>query len=506
MDFRRWCSHRVLPFSLLSSSLLLVLAIFFSQLAPAVRANAVFPVRHKYGGSAGRAKVALRELRAHDSRRHGRSLADVDFAVGGDGSPTSAALYFTKVTIGTPPGDYHVQIDTGSDILWVNCKDCENCPTKTDLKIQLRQYDVGASSTGRAVGCDQEFCSAVFQDNPLQNCKAGMNCEYSVSYGDGSKTQGFFVRDTFAFDQVSGSHQTSPMDGSIAFGCSYKQSGDSSASSSQAVDGIVGLGQANTSILSQLAQAGKVRRVFSHCLDGRKGGGVFAIGEVAEPRFNSTPLVPNQPHYNAELESITAGDAKLRLPWDFFGLASANRAVIDSGTTLAYLPADMYNQVVEQVLARQPGLKLYLLEGEFKCFSFGGEVDEGFPVVSFNFKGAPPLALRVYPRDYLFEVGDGEYCIGWQSSGVRSREGHEMTLLGDLALSDKLVVYDLERQAVGWTEHDCSTGIKLRDNASGNAYDVSATNLSGSPLLRPSSSSSSILLLLVSLALLRLLP
>lgn len=75
--------------------------------------------------------------------------------------------------------------------------------------------------------------------------------------------------------------------------CSAKQSGEL-GSSSEAVDGIIGFGQANTSILSQLASSGKVKKVFSHCLDGNEGGGIFAIGEVVQPKVNRTPLVPNE--------------------------------------------------------------------------------------------------------------------------------------------------------------------------------------------------------------------
>lgn len=75
--------------------------------------------------------------------------------------------------------------------------------------------------------------------------------------------------------------------------CSDKQFGDL-GSSSQAVDGIIGFGQANTSILSQLALAGKVKKVFSHCLDGKEGGGIFAIGDVVDPKVSRTSLVPNQ--------------------------------------------------------------------------------------------------------------------------------------------------------------------------------------------------------------------
>lgn len=85
-------------------------------------------------------------------------------------------------------------------------------------------------------------------------------------------------------------------------------------------------------------------------------------------------------------------------------------------------------------------------------------IDDGFPVVTFHFDQS--LSLPVYPREYLFEVRvsmldlfqifhcrydlfpellsqyitvnlqETEYCIGWQSSGLQTRDGREMTLLG----------------------------------------------------------------------------
>lgn len=72
--------------------------------------------------------------------------------------------------------------------------------------------------------------------------------------------------------------------------CGVEKSGEDS---DEAVDGIIGFGQANTSALSQLASAKKVKKVFSHCLDGKNGGGIFAIGEVVKPEYSSTPMVPD---------------------------------------------------------------------------------------------------------------------------------------------------------------------------------------------------------------------
>lgn len=45
------------------------------------------------------------------------------------------SLYFTKVRLGTPPREYNVQIDTGSDILWVSCSSCDDCPRTSGLGV-----------------------------------------------------------------------------------------------------------------------------------------------------------------------------------------------------------------------------------------------------------------------------------------------------------------------------------------------------------------------------------
>lgn len=76
--------------------------------------------------------------------------------------------------------------------------------------------------------------------------------------------------------------------------CGAKQSGGLGSSSDTALDGIIGFGQANSSVLSQLTASGKVKKIFSHCLDSIHGGGIFSIGEVIEPKFNTTPLLSGQ--------------------------------------------------------------------------------------------------------------------------------------------------------------------------------------------------------------------
>ncbi|XP_062084130.1 aspartic proteinase 36-like [Humulus lupulus] len=445
--------------------LLTFLASFLS-----VDGNFVFSVHNKFKGK----ELSMSSLKDHDVRRHRRILSAVDLELGGNGLPSETGLYFARIGIGSPSTDYFVQVDTGSDILWVNCIGCEKCPKKSNLGIDLTLYDPKSSSTSKLVNCDQDFCTATY-DGQLPGCKPDLLCQYNVVYGDGSSTAGYFVKDTLHFNKVTGNRQTATTNGSVIFGCGAKQSGEL-GTSSEALDGILGFGQANSSMLSQLALAGKVKKSFAHCLDTANGGGIFAIGEVVQPKVKTTPLVPNQAHYNVVMKAIEVGDDVLQLPTDIFDAGDGKGTIIDSGTTLAYLPELVYEGVMTKIMSRQPNLKLHTVEDQFSCFQFTSNVDDGFPTVTFNFDKS--LTLTAYPHDYLFQIREDIWCIGWQNSGLQSKDGKEMTLLGDMVLSNKLVLYDLENQAIGWTEYNCSTSIKVKDESTGAIYTVGAHNIS----------------------------
>ncbi|KAI4967340.1 hypothetical protein ZWY2020_028346 [Hordeum vulgare] len=330
-----------------------------AALAPGrAAATGVFEVRRKFPRHDGSGKH-LANLRAHDARRHGRSLAAaVDLPLGGNGLPTETGLYFTQIGIGTPAKSYYVQVDTGSDILWVNCVFCDTCPRKSGLGIELTLYDPSGSSSGTGVTCGQDFCVAT-HGGVIPSCVPAAPCQYSISYGDGSSTTGFFVTDFLQYNQVSGNSQTTLANTSITFGCGAKIGGDL-GSSSQALDGILG----------------------------------FA-------------------HYNVNLEAIDVGGVKLQLPTNIFDI---------------------------------------------------GESKGGLP-------------LNIHPHDYLFQNGE-LYCMGFQTGGLQTKDGKDMVLLGDLAFSNRLVLYDLENQVIGWTDYNCSSSIKIKDDKTGSIYTVDAHDIS----------------------------
>ncbi|PPD70622.1 hypothetical protein GOBAR_DD32496 [Gossypium barbadense] len=413
----------------------------------------------------------LSALRAHDIRRHGRLLSTigVDLPLGGNGHPSETGLYFAKIGLGNPSKDYYVQVDTGSDILWVNCAGCDKCPTKSDLGLGLTLYDPKKSSTSSLVYCDQDFCTSTY-DGPLPGCKSNLQCQYNVVYGDGSSTAGYFVKDNMKLEQVTGAELTMSRE-------------------------------------------------------------TCSAATAADVYFWA--------HYNIVMKDIEVGGDLLRLPSDIFDSGDQKGTIVDSGTTLAYLPSSIYEPLMTKILSQQPALNLHTVEDQFTCFQFAGSVDSGFPVVKFHFEDS--LVLTVFPHEYTFQIriwscwagfiwvigiyllglGYGYkfrvgmvrilkfqediWCFGWQNSGVQSKDGKDMILLGvfpptasmslicgidllkltkDLVLSNKLVIYDIENQNIGWTEYNCSSSIKVKDESSGAVYSVGAHDIGSASSLR----------------------
>ncbi|KAI3890811.1 hypothetical protein MKX03_007424 [Papaver bracteatum] len=419
----------------------------------------LFKVKHKFGSEADRTLI---DLVSHDHHRHGRLLsAAIDIPLSGDGKTSGTGLYYTKLGIGTPPTDYFLSVDTGSDVSWVNCINCNPCANQTKIDgLKLKLYDPQRSSTSAKVSCGDPFCS--YMNNGPGCSSYGGSCGYHLEYADGSESAGYIVTDTIQFDQVAGNHQTTFASSPITFGCGVQQSGNL-VSPKGALDGLVGFGAATTSILSQLASSGKVKKKFAHCLDGKRGGGIFVMGGIVQPQLKTTPLVAHQTHYSVHMQSVQVGGAVLNVSELVF--EDKTGAIIDSGTTLAYLPPAIFNRMRQLILASQPNLSTHFVDDSLECFMFNKSIDDGFPTVTFNFENS--VQLNVYPHDYLILQKDQSLCFGWQESW-KSDE----IILGDLVLTNKLVLYDLENQVLGFAEYNCSSPFGLNLSSSPARYNI----------------------------------
>lgn len=55
-------------------------------------------------------------------------------------------------------------------------------------------------------------------------------------------------------------------------------------------------------------------------------------------------------HYNVNLEGIEVGGSLLQLPTNLFKTGDKKGTIVDSGTTLTYLPEEAYKAIWEKVL------------------------------------------------------------------------------------------------------------------------------------------------------------
>ncbi|XP_057456548.1 aspartic proteinase 36-like [Lotus japonicus] len=454
-------------------------AAVFSGSPATLNLERAFPTNHG---------VELSQLRARDMLRHRRMLLQssnngvADFSVQGTFDPFQVGLYFTRVQIGTPPVEFYVQIDTGSDVLWVSCSSCNGCPQTSGLQIQLDFFDPGHSSTSSLISCSDQRCNGGIQTSDASCSGRDGQCSYDFRYGDGSGTSGYYVSDMMHFTTIFEGSVVANSSAPVVFGCSNQQSGDLTKSD-RAVDGIFGFGQQEMSVISQLSSQGIAPRVFSHCLKGdSSGGGILVLGEIMEPNIIYTPLVPLQPHYNLELQSISVSGQTLQIDPSVFATSNNRGTIVDSGTTLAYLAEEAYDPFVNAITAAIPQSVRSVVSRGTPCYLISTSVTDIFPQASLNFAGGASMVLR--PQDYLIQQnsigGAAVWCIGFQKI-----QGQGVTILGDLVLKDKIIVYDLAGQRIGWANYDCSLTVNVSAAmGTGRSEFVNAGEIGGSTSLR----------------------
>uniref|UniRef100_A0A2K1X4G6 Peptidase A1 domain-containing protein n=1 Tax=Populus trichocarpa TaxID=3694 RepID=A0A2K1X4G6_POPTR len=146
--------------------------------------------------------LELHQLKARDRLRHARLLQGfvggvVDFSVQGSSDPYLVGLYFTKVKLGSPPREFNVQINTGSDVLWVCYNSCNKLPAFSSISLIPTAHQLLG-------GCSNPICTSAVQTTATQCSSQTDQCSYTSQYGDGSGTSGYYVSDTLYFDAILG--------------------------------------------------------------------------------------------------------------------------------------------------------------------------------------------------------------------------------------------------------------------------------------------------------------
>ncbi|KAI9165935.1 hypothetical protein LWI28_023179 [Acer negundo] len=345
--------------------------------------------------------------------------------------------FLMQLSIGTPPETYNAILDTGSDLIWTQCKPCTDCfnqPTPI--------FDPKKSSSFSKLSCSNSLCQAL----PQSTCSNG--CEYLYTYGDYSSTQGVMATETFTFGKVSVPN--------IGFGCGDDNEGDGFSQGG----GLVGLGRGPLSLVSQLKEP-----KFSYCLtsiDDTKTSSLL-MGSLAsvnstsssgDQEIKTTPLIKNslQPSfYYLSLEGISVGGSRLSIKKSTFALQDDGTGglIIDSGTTITYLEKSAFDKVKKEFISQ---IKLSVDDsgstGLDLCFHLPSDNSENIdvPKLVFHFEGAD---LELPSENYM--VGDSS--MGVVCLAIGSSSG--MSIFGNVQQQNILVLHDLNKETISFLPTQC---------------------------------------------------
>ncbi|KAG1338621.1 Peptidase A1 [Cocos nucifera] len=344
------------------------------------------------------------------------------------------ADHLMKFSIGTPPVQVLVVMDTGSDLVWSRCKPCVDC-----IGRSVPLFDPQQSSTYIELSCDSPQCKAL----DASACDKRPKCKYTYGYGDGSSTSGVLSTETLTFDTTDGGTFSIH---DVAFGCGH----NNSISFSDHLYGLAGLGRQSYSLISQLGPyiGGK----FSYCFvpfQENTSTSIMSFGDQAVFTGNdvvSTPLLGEDSgtFYYVLLEHISVGGMMLEVPPP--KASGIGNMFIDSGTTVTLIDSKIFQQL-KQALNGVVKLPPTTDPGKtFLCYNATSR--DGFPTITFHFAGNADLVLQ--PLNAFTEPSpDGLVCLV-----MLPTDG--MPIFGNTVQHNFHVSYDLVGKKVSFKPTQCS--------------------------------------------------
>jgi hypothetical protein len=348
-------------------------------------------------------------------------------------------MYLTNATIGTPPQPMRLHLDTGSSDLWVNTPSSRKCLSHTDPCRLSGTYAANSSSTSEYIGS-----------------------HFNISYVDGSTAEGDYVSDTVTI----GSQR---MD-RLQFGIGY---------SSSSAQGILGIGyeinevqvgrarmEAYRNLPSKMVEDGLVQsRSYSLWLnDLYANRGSILFGGVDsgkyEGQLQTLPIQSETGIYaefmvtltGVKLGNKTMGDNDMALA-----------VLLDSGSSLTYLPDDIVQEIYTAVGAHWTSDEL----GAYVPCSLADERMN----LTFHFS-SPRIAVAM--NELVLDLVTDEGKRPTFANGVTAclfgvaPAGQNTNVLGDTFLRSAYVVYDMDRNQISLAQTRFnSTVSKVREITAG---------------------------------------
>ncbi|KAI1489251.1 Asp-domain-containing protein [Biscogniauxia mediterranea] len=310
------------------------------------------------------------------------------------------AQYFSDISIGTPPQEFKVILDTGSSNLWVPSSSCGSIACYLHSK-----YDSSSSSTYKKNGT-----------------------EFEIRYGSGSLS-GFVSQDTLTIGDITVQNQdfaeaTSEPGLAFAFG---------------RFDGILGLGFDRLSVngivppfYQMVNQKLLDDAVFAFYLSGENGGddSEVVFGGVDPDHYTGKiteiPL-RRKAYWEVDFDSISFGDETAEL--------ENTGVILDTGTSLIALPTDLAELLNKEIGAKKSFNGQYTVD----C-----SVRDSLPDISFRLSG---YDFPITPYDYILEV-QGSCISTFMGMDFPAPVG-PLAILGDAFLRKWYSIYDLGKGTVG---------------------------------------------------------
>ncbi|GLJ29528.1 hypothetical protein SUGI_0582140 [Cryptomeria japonica] len=377
--------------------------------------------------------------------------------------------YSMKISLGTPPQEMTVIMDTGSDLVWVPCTrsyDCDRCKNSSDPPFLPRN-----SSSKILVTCSDPNCKNLHGNiterlcfsrdkcsGTLSNCSHVTCPIYGLQYGRGS-TIGFLLSETLTFGGSGREIRN------FAVGCSLASSEQPNRGT-----GIAGFGRGSLSLPSQMGSAGNsfAYCLQSHSFDEEKISSRLELGKISPPlHLHYTPFMTNpteSPYdvfYYLGLRALTVGEQHLKLPSKLMRIdeSGSRGTIIDSGTTFTVVDERIHEQIAGAFVSQTQysrASKIEALTGLGLCYNVSGLQKIFLPKFGFHFKGGARMELPL--ENYVIGVGGDSICLAMISnSGILDQDSGPSVVLGNFNQQNFYLFYDRKNNRLGFAPKHCAS-------------------------------------------------
>lgn len=380
-------------------------------------------------------------------------------------SPRNKLLFHHNVSltvslsVGTPPQNVSMVLDTGSELSWLLCNATASGPS----------FHSRASSSYAPVPCSSATCRDGTRDLPIPaSCDAASTfCHVSLSYADSSTSEGTLAADSFRLGQ------SNPL--STIFGCMTSAYSSTPGGDDSNTVGLLGMNRGSLSFVTQTAT-----QRFSYCIAGGGATGVLLLGDAPPPflvPLNYTPLVQislplpyfDRVAYTVQLDGIRVAGVLLPIPKSVLvpDHTGAGQTMVDSGTQFTFLLGPAYDALKTEFLRQTKGVLTVLNEPDFVfqgafdlCFRIpAGKAPPAWrlPAVSLMFGGG--AEVRVAGERLLYRAAgearglDAVWCFTFGNSDLVPLSAY---VIGHHQQQDLWVEYDLRNARLGFAPVQCA--------------------------------------------------